>query len=336
MASIRAISWSKRKWGRCFAGKVLENISKDVSDRKGTHSAGLHLSSSLILLRHHLNMARSSNVRDFNQKRKREREEAGGKRKRPKKFVRQGSYHSGSEDEDDVQINLDTSATKGLLQPEMSGGNTAPLNPAPVRDGKPTTLPDAPVEEDDEDDSGVAVDEDDNEVDDEDEEDEDGLEDGNDELNLDDLSSNDEASSDAEAEDDNSDDDNSDSLSDTTSTASANRRKRNDPARFATSINKILSSKLTTTKRADPVLSRSKAATEASADLAESKLEAKARRKLRTDKQNAMEKGRVRDVLGLESTVVSTGEIAEQERRLRKMAQRGVVKLFNAVRSTLR
>jgi len=280
-------------------------------------------------------MARSSNVRDFNQKRKREREEAGGKRKRPKKFVRQGSYHSGSEDEDDVQINLDTSATKELQQPELSGGNAGPLNARPIKDNKPTILPDIPTENHGEEKEGDEDDEDDNEDGNEleggigladEEDDEIDLED--DEPDLDEASSNDEASS--EAEDDSDADD---SLSDTTSTASNQRRKRNDPARFATSITKILDSKLTTTKRADPVLSRSKAATDASADLAESKLEAKARRKLRTDKQHAMEKGRVKDVLGLESTVVSTGEIAEHERRLRKMAQRGVVKLFNAVRA---
>jgi len=277
-------------------------------------------------------MARSSNVRDFNQKRKREREEAGGKRKRPKKFVRQGSYHSGSEDEDDVQINLDTSATKALQQPELSGGNAGPLNARPPKENKPAILPEAPINKDEEEEEEDSEDDNNDEGDIENEglelEDEGEIDLENDEPNLDEASSNDEASSEAEE-----DSDPDDSLSDTTSTTSNQRRKRNDPARFATSITKILDSKLTTTKRADPVLSRSKAATDASADLAESKLEAKARRKLRTDKQNAMEKGRVRDVLGLESTVVSTGEIAEQERRLRKMAQRGVVKLFNAVRA---
>ena len=46
-----------------------------------------------------------------------------------------------------------------------------------------------------------------------------------------------------------------------------------------------------------------------------------------------MDRSHVTDVLGLESTEMLTGEVAEQERRLKKTAQRGVVKLFNAVRA---
>ncbi|KAI9658728.1 MAG: hypothetical protein M1821_002288 [Bathelium mastoideum] len=111
------------------------------------------------------------------------------------------------------------------------------------------------------------------------------------------------------------------------------KRKRNDPDAFATSISKILGSKLTTSKRADPVLSRSKEASQASKQQTDSKLEARARNKLREEKRAALEKGRVKDVLGLQSTDTSTADIIEEERRLRKIAQRGVVKLFNAVRA---
>lgn len=117
-------------------------------------------------------------------------------------------------------------------------------------------------------------------------------------------------------------------------------RKRNDPAAFSTSISKILSSKLTVSKRADPVLARSATAALASSELANSRLEAKARRKLREDRKLELEKGRVKDVLlGTDAAgdgVVGegiVGEMMEQERRLRKTAQRGVVKLFNAVRA---
>ena len=109
--------------------------------------------------------------------------------------------------------------------------------------------------------------------------------------------------------------------------------KRNDPAVFASSISKILDSKLTTTKRADPVLSRSKSASAAAKEQKESKLEVKARRKMREDKKALQEKGHVRDVLGLGLTDVSTANIMEEEKRLKKTAQRGVVKLFNAVRA---
>lgn len=103
---------------------------------------------------------------------------------------------------------------------------------------------------------------------------------------------------------------------------------------------KILSSKLSTSKRADPVLARSAMAAQANAELAESKLEAKARQKLREDKKLALDKGRVMDVLLGDAVGQDGGEvdgqaalIKEQEKRLRKTAQRGVVKLFNAVRA---
>ena len=123
------------------------------------------------------------------------------------------------------------------------------------------------------------------------------------------------------------------------------KSKRNDPDAFAASLSAILGSKLSTSKRDDPVLSRSKTALEASQSLADSKLEAKARRRIRDQKKIASEKGRVKDILlGDRTDVISTSaevpedgvsaaEIAQQEKRLRKTAQRGVVKLFNAVRA---
>lgn len=108
-------------------------------------------------------------------------------------------------------------------------------------------------------------------------------------------------------------------------------------------MKKILSSKLSTSKRADPVLARSATAALANAELADSRLEQKARRKLREERKLAMEKGRVKDVLlgtdaprrpGAAGEGVGTAEAAMAlERRLRKTAQRGVVKLFNAVRA---
>ena len=144
----------------------------------------------------------------------------------------------------------------------------------------------------------------------------------------------------------------SSSASDSQSLAMSKRRKRNDPSAFANSMTKILSSKLSTSKRSDPVLARSKTAALASQELSNSRLEAKARHKLREERKVELDKGRVKDVLGLESASaaarasmdpgavdsgeqegMSVGELAEQERRLRKTAQRGVVKLFNAVRA---
>jgi mitochondrial fusion and transport protein UGO1 len=147
-----------------------------------------------------------------------------------------------------------------------------------------------------------------------------------------------------------SDDEHAEDLPDTAETTSITARhksKRNDPTAFASSLNAILSSNLTRTKRIDPVLSRSKEAATTSKALTESKLELRAKRKLRDERRQEKEKGRVRDVLlGDRKTTLTTEssdegdgelrttvEILAQERRLRKTAQRGVVKLFNAVRA---
>jgi hypothetical protein len=156
------------------------------------------------------------------------------------------------------------------------------------------------------------------------------------------------------------------------------RSKRNDPAAFATSLARILGTKLSTARRADPVLAGSAAAHAAARTIAESALDAKARKQLRETKRAATEKGRIRNVLapisipaaavagaapasasasasasgstvpGAQGTMastkggvaagvvggeISTAQLLETERRLRKVAQRGVVKLFNAVRA---
>lgn len=116
------------------------------------------------------------------------------------------------------------------------------------------------------------------------------------------------------------------------------KSKRNDPDAFATSMSKILSTKLSTTRRSDPVLSRSAEAHQAAKDAVDNALESKARRHMREQKRLAQEKGRVKDVVigtvdaetGVAET--STGEIQQTEKRLRKVAHRGVIMLFRAVR----
>lgn len=127
----------------------------------------------------------------------------------------------------------------------------------------------------------------------------------------------------------------SDSENSVSVTSSTRRQKhlpkRNDPTAFSTSISKILSTKLPTSARADPVLSRSRAATQTTADIANDRLENRARAKLRADKREELDRGRIKDVLGVESG--TAGKTAEEEKKLKKIAQRGVVKLFNAVRA---
>ncbi|KAL2810201.1 Rrp15p-domain-containing protein [Aspergillus granulosus] len=135
----------------------------------------------------------------------------------------------------------------------------------------------------------------------------------------------------SDADDDEDSDADSDGSLPTGSIGQRSVPKRNDPTAFSTSISKILATKLPTSARADPVLSRSKIATKTSTDLAEEKLDNQARAKLRAEKKEELDRGRVRDVLGIE--VGQAGAVAEEEKRLRKIAQRGVVKLFNAVRA---
>lgn len=156
-----------------------------------------------------------------------------------------------------------------------------------------------------------------------------------------------EAGSDADSS---SDEDSDNEVSSNPNLTKRKTRKANDPAAFSNSMARILGSKLSVSKRADPVLARSATAQEANESLSNSRLEAKARQKLREDRKNDLEMGRVKDVLlGTDAPKVSAdgsvttggearqgmsvGEMQEQEKRLRKTAQRGVVKLFNAVRA---
>jgi fusion and transport protein UGO1 len=141
-----------------------------------------------------------------------------------------------------------------------------------------------------------------------------------------------EEDSDLEADEFDIDDSESDA-SESSTVAARKVRKRNDPDAFATSISKILNTKLTTTKRSEPILARSKDAQTANKEIADSKLTEKARRQVVVEKKAALEKGRVKDVLGLNDLTISTEDTTAHERTLRRTAQKGVIKLFNAVRA---
>lgn len=142
-----------------------------------------------------------------------------------------------------------------------------------------------------------------------------------------------------EAEESNADSDGGDDASDNSdegedgegASKGRNVQKRNDPSAFSTSISKILSTKLPTSARADPVLSRSKSASQTTTDFADEKIDRQARAKLRAEKKEELDRGRIRDIKGIERGLA--GPVAEEEKRLRKIGQRGVVKLFNAVRA---
>ncbi|KAJ5148968.1 hypothetical protein N7448_000546 [Penicillium atrosanguineum] len=235
-----------------------------------------------------------------------------GKTARPKKFRKQAFYHSSSEDEEDEQdgfkaVNLADSdeeedggvKLKGRAAIEARLSKKPKTAPAP----KQTPSPEAEAEAEAKDPS------DDNEA-------------SEDEMN-------DEGESDASGSEDGEFSD--EPMSEAGGAKGRPVAKRNDPVAFSTSISKILSTKLPSSARADPVLSRSKYAAQLSSEHADQKLDNAARAKMRAEKKEELDRGRVRDVLGIKSGVA--GDVAEDEKRLRKMAQRGVVKLFNAVRA---
>ncbi|KAL1644479.1 pre-60S ribosomal particles component [Diplodia intermedia] len=238
-------------------------------------------------------------------KRKRTEQQRGKNTKRPKKFNKRKAqyYHSSSEEESSDEQPQRIAPT---FEPASSDDevNDAADALAEVLTDTPADAPaDAPADKD-----------------------------AFPDAELDDATE--EASDDEESQSDNDDeydDDDSDGAS--SSALGGSKKKRNDPEAFATSLQKILGSKLSTSKRADPILSRSRVAHDAGHELVDMKLEIKARHKMRDEKHALLEKGRVKDVLGLSTPEVSTQSIQEEERRLKKTAQRGVVKLFNAVRA---
>lgn len=243
--------------------------------------------------------------------------------KRVKRVKKQFEYHSSSDEEEEAG-EISAAATganevvikkndvaEPVAEPVEAPAAQAPEVPQVKSILKKTAAPPT-IQDEEELDAGEQS------LDDEDDEDVEGL----------DL-----ATDEDDEEDDDLDDDDEFDRSDSESTTQRAKKKRNDPEAFATSISKILGSGLSTTKRAEPILSRSKDAADAAREVADSKLEARAKHKLRDEKRLAKEKGRVRDVLGLQDSGVSTQAILEEEKRLRKTAQRGVVKLFNAVRA---
>ncbi|KAK7189757.1 hypothetical protein DPSP01_005814 [Paraphaeosphaeria sporulosa] len=252
------------------------------------------------------------------------------------KIKRQKYYHSSSEDEsDDEGAARDAprevkrpKEPSPAFEPEEGTANALPLKertasapaavaapvsaPAPKKSALKKTEPPKPVEAGDDFDDIASGEE---------EEEEEGSEPEDDEPAI---------GSDA----DDSDASDATSISETSTNNPARKvRKRNDPEAFATSISKILNTKLTSTKRSEPILSRSKSAQEANKTLSDQKLTHKANKQLLAEKRAVQEKGRVKDVLGLNDPSISTAATTAKEKELRRTAQKGVIKLFNAVRA---
>lgn len=258
-------------------------------------------------------------------KRKLEEGVRGKTSKSQKRFKKQKRYHSSSEDEDEVDtgfkpVNLADSdgeqpAKKRVAKPRKE----TPAQKKPLENVTQNQQSTPEPEEKPESSSG----EDENQDEPEDEE-----------QPLEQLVEEEEAPV-SESRDSSDDEDDSESEADSnalsTTRKSKPRSKRNDPDAFATSISKILSTKLSASSRADPVLSRSVEAAKARAAASSGKLDAKAQARLRAEKLTALQRGRTTDVLGIERGIA--GEVAEKEKQLRKIGTKGVIQLFNAFRA---
>lgn len=100
---------------------------------------------------------------------------------------------------------------------------------------------------------------------------------------------------------------------------------------FASAFSAIIGSKLKAYDRKDPILARNKKTLK---KLESDKLEAKAKRLLLNEKKQIQDKQRVKVLLPSADEPEKVKEMIENERKLKKIAQKGVVRLFNAVLST--
>lgn len=102
---------------------------------------------------------------------------------------------------------------------------------------------------------------------------------------------------------------------------------------FATALTSIVNSKLKSYDRKDPILVRNKTTLK---KLESDKLELKAKKALLQEKKNFQDKYRIKNLLPIdnEQEPGKVRELIQKEKDLKKVAQRGVVKLFNAVLST--
>ncbi|SCU83956.1 LAFA_0D07030g1_1 [Lachancea sp. 'fantastica'] len=151
-----------------------------------------------------------------------------------------------------------------------------------------------------------------------------------------------EASGEASGEDSSEDEDSSDGSVDEDEDDDFPKKKKaklgkhNDGSSdFSTAINAILGSHLKAHDRKDPIMARKKSTAK---KLESDKLEAKAKRAMLVEKKKLLNKTRTKDIIPTVSAEADSGveirEVLEKERRLRKIAQKGVVKLFNAILST--
>lgn len=155
--------------------------------------------------------------------------------------------------------------------------------------------------------------------------------------NLDDLDMDDEVdvadvSSDEEDSNDESEEGESEEGSDDEIPKLKKKKNTDDGSeKFANAFTAIINSKLKKYDRKDPILARNKAPLK---KLESDKLEAKAKRMLHLEKKSLHDEHRVKNLLPSASEPEKVREILTKEKQLKKIAQKGVVRLFNAVLAT--
>ncbi|KAG7876616.1 hypothetical protein KL938_004228 [Ogataea parapolymorpha] len=107
------------------------------------------------------------------------------------------------------------------------------------------------------------------------------------------------------------------------------KNKSDDSESFSKAINALLDSKLKAHNRKDPILARSKSQLK---KLESEKLELKAKRQLLAERKAKLTSNRVKNLLPTDDSLAR--QTLEREKRYRKVAQRGVIKLFNAILAT--
>ncbi|KAG7877978.1 hypothetical protein KL905_004452 [Ogataea polymorpha] len=124
--------------------------------------------------------------------------------------------------------------------------------------------------------------------------------------------------------------DNDDSDDEEIPTLPGKKKNKSDGSEsFSKAINALLDSKLKAHNRKDPILARSKSQLK---KLESEKLELKAKRQLLAEKKAKLTSNRVKNLLPTDDSLAR--QTLEREKRYRKVAQRGVIKLFNAILAT--
>ncbi|AJW04168.1 ADE_G0056020.mRNA.1.CDS.1 [Saccharomyces cerevisiae] len=138
--------------------------------------------------------------------------------------------------------------------------------------------------------------------------------------------------SDAEEEDDDEEEEEDDDFP--RKKKSKNSKHDDGSTGFSAAVNAILSSHLKAYDRKDPIMARNKKVLKQSES---EKLEYKAKKALLAEKKKLLGKARKTDIIPIasgEDRSENIRKVLEKETALRKIAQKGAVKLFNAILAT--